>query len=48
MGSVKLRVNGRTRVIITISFAEKFSLWISGSLSRFFLPVNLRSRRARR
>ena len=48
MGSVKLRVNGRTSAIIAISLGVIDSPWISGSLLRVGIPVSLRRRRARR
>ena len=48
MGSVKLRVKGRTKAIIAISLGVIDSAWISGSLLRAEFPVSLRRRRARR
>ena len=48
IGSVKLSVNGRTRIIITISFFEIFSASISSLVLSLLLPVCLRRRTARR
>lgn len=47
IGSVKVRLNGRTRTIKAISFGVICSLWISGSHLRSFLPVSFRRRRER-